>query len=124
MNKRIFMLSVGLGLLIWALSPMLAGNREPWDARGPYYAASLFIAGLVPALLEPRRFWVWPVGVYLGQCLFIIGASFLRPSPGANLAVAGVVIMVFYMLPTVIGVGVGAAIRMIAKRMGTRDLNR
>ena len=81
---------------------------------------SLFIAGLVPALIEPRRFWVWPIGVYLGQVLFIVGGCFFWKIVGANLAVAGVVIMVFYMLPTVIGAGIGAAIRKIAERVGTR----
>mgnify|MGYP001563853319 CR=1 FL=1 len=120
MNKRIFMLSIGLGLLIWTLSPMLAGHREPWDAQGPYYMVSLFIAGLVPALIEPKRFWVWPIGVYLGQVLFIIGASFLLPYAGANLAAAGIVIMVFYMVPTVIGAAIGAGIRTVAARVTTR----
>ena len=120
MNKRIFALSIGLGLLIWALSPMLAGHREPWDAQGPYYMVSLFIAGLVPTLIEPKRFWVWPIGVYLGQVLFIIGGSFLWEIAGANLAVAGVVIMVFYMVPTVIGAGIGVVIRKVAQRVGTR----
>lgn len=117
------MLSIGFGLLIWALSPILACHREPWDAEGPYYMISLFIAGLVPALIEPRQFWIWPIGVYLGQILFIVGGSFLWTSAGANLAVVGVVLLVLYMLPTIIGAGVGAAIRKIAKKLGffTKD---
>lgn len=114
MNKRIFLLSVGLGFLIWVLSPMLAGHREPWDAQGHYYMVSLFIAGLVPAFIEPRRFWVWPIGVYLGQVLFIIGVSSLWEIVGANMAAVGVILMVFYLVPTVIGAGIGAAIRKIA----------
>ena len=120
MDKRVFTLSVVLGVLIWALSPILAGNREPWDAEGSYYTTSLFVAGLVPALIEPKQFLVWPVGVYVGQVLFIVGASFLGTHTGANLAVVGIIMMLFYMVPTVIGAVLGMAIRDLVEPVRTR----
>ena len=73
---------------VWALSPVLTGRAEPWDADGFYYVFGLVIAGLLAGLFEPRPLWAHYVGAVVGQLgyellflpvgpLFILGAAFV-----------------------------------------------
>lgn len=64
-------LSVFAGFLIWIASPFLTGHEEPWDAKGLYCVASLFVSGGIAGLLgTPRNFWLWPIALWVGQSLF------------------------------------------------------
>jgi hypothetical protein len=76
------------GASVWALSPLLAGHQEPWDAEGFYYVAALGVAGAVTGLVAPRPLWAHYLGALVGQAayaavflpvgpLFILGAAFL-----------------------------------------------
>ncbi len=69
-----------LGALIWMYSPSMTGEFEPWDAKGGYYTGSLFLAGVVAALLSPRHFWLAPVGVYIGQFVYLF-THWTEPGP-------------------------------------------
>lgn len=73
---------------VWALSPLLAGHREPWDADGYFYVVALIVAGFIAGLLFPRPLWAHYLGALVGQLgyealflpigpLFILGAAFL-----------------------------------------------
>jgi hypothetical protein len=73
---------------VWALSPLLAGHREPWDADNLFYVVALVVAGSVAGLLAPRPLWAHYLGALVGQLgyealflpigpLFILGAAFL-----------------------------------------------
>lgn len=87
------------GWAIWAASPSLTGQVEPWDSISIYYSASLFVAGLASTLFRPVG-WYWgPVGVYGGQVAYMWfvyfpslpqGAPFILPAPIA-LALFGTV---------------------------------
>lgn len=77
-----------LGAAVWALSPWLAGSREPWDADGAYWPLALAAAGLLAGLLAPRPAWAHYLGSILGQAayewlflpigpLFVMGVAFL-----------------------------------------------
>jgi len=41
-----FLVSAVASALIWAVSPLLTGHAEPWDADGLFYVACLVVAGL------------------------------------------------------------------------------
>lgn len=58
------------GALIWAISPMVTGHAEPWDAGGVYYFAALVLAGLVSGLLAPKSTWMLYLGSIAGQFLY------------------------------------------------------
>jgi hypothetical protein len=73
---------------VWALSPLLTGHREPWDADGLFYVVALTVAGSVAGLLAPRPLWAHYLGALVGQLgyealflpivpLFVLGAAFL-----------------------------------------------
>lgn len=77
-----------LGAAIWALSPVLAGYREPWDADGLFFVVALAVTGAVAGAVSPRPLWAHYVGSVVGQlvyqllflrigALFILGALFL-----------------------------------------------
>jgi hypothetical protein len=77
-----------LSAAIWALSPSIAGHKEPWDASGYYYPAALSLGGLASGLIAPEALWAHYVGSLLGQIVwtllfinvgpfFILGAGFL-----------------------------------------------
>jgi len=77
-----------LGAAVWALSPWIVGQQEPWDAGGPYYLFALVVAGFASGLLAPRPVWGHYVGAVVGQLgyevlflrvgpLFVLGVAFL-----------------------------------------------
>jgi hypothetical protein len=74
--------------LVWALSPVLVGHREPWDADGYFYILCLVVSGAIAGLLAPRPLWAHYVGALVGQAgyellflqvgpLFVLGIAFL-----------------------------------------------
>ncbi len=74
--------------MVWALSPWLAGHREPWDADGLFYIVALVVAGSLAGLLAPKPLWAHYIGAIVGQLgyelvflpigpLFLLGAAFL-----------------------------------------------
>ena len=66
------LLGAVFGWAIWAASPSLTGQVEPWDSISVYYSASLFVAGLASTLFRPAG-WYWgPVGVYGGQVAYML----------------------------------------------------
>lgn len=87
--------------IVWALSPLLTGRLEPWDAEGPFYAAALATAGLVSGALRPRPLWAHYAGAVAGQVayeilflpvgpLILVGALFLMGYSLIFLATAAV----------------------------------
>jgi hypothetical protein len=73
---------------VWALSPWLAGHREPWDAEIYYYPIGLFAAGTISGFAAPRPLWAHYLGAVVGQlafevlflrvgALFLLGAVFV-----------------------------------------------
>jgi hypothetical protein len=79
-------LSFLAGALVWALSPLLTGHREPWDAEGFYYPASLLLAGLLLGLIRPHQFWTHYPGILLGQLTYMI--TFLPSGPLVIISIA------------------------------------
>jgi hypothetical protein len=82
-----FMTAAVTSALVWAASPWLTGQREPWDAEFPFYLA-LLVAGAVTGGLVPKPLWAHYLGSFLGQLtyeiiflkigpLFVLGAVFL-----------------------------------------------
>jgi hypothetical protein len=74
--------------LVWAISPWLTGQREPWDAEFPYYLLALLVAGVIAGGLAPKPLWAHYLGAFIGQLgyeliflkigpLFVLGAVFL-----------------------------------------------
>jgi hypothetical protein len=91
-------LGLVLGALIWALSPMLAGRLEPFD-NALYFWLAMFLAGAHVAVADPRRFWIAPVTIYVGQYAYVaLFIPSLRPS-----LVFGLVVGIFFQLPSVLG---------------------
>lgn len=68
--RAAFFTSFALGAAIWALSPLIAGRKEPWDANGPYYFVALAIAGAVAAFFVPRHLKFHYLGVIFGQATY------------------------------------------------------
>jgi hypothetical protein len=76
---------------VWALSPVISGHKEPWDAASNYYALGLMVAGLIAGLLSPRIAWAFITGAVAGQFLYVI--IFLETGP---LVAVGFVFMWIY----------------------------
>lgn len=59
---------VGIGwILVW-ISPLFFGTEEPWES-GIDYLMVLLLAGALLMLISPRRWWLPPCGLYIGQLL-------------------------------------------------------
>ena len=83
-----FMVAAVTSALVWAASPWLTGQREPWDAEFPFYFVALLVAGTVAGGLAPKPLWAHYLGSFIGQLsyeaiflnlgpLFVLGAVFL-----------------------------------------------
>lgn len=78
-----------LGVLIWALSPLMTGHKEAFDGGNGYYFLALMIAGFIPAFIHPKYFWSCPLMVLIGQESYILATN------GLN-GLMTVVFLVFY----------------------------
>ena len=109
MNKDIAIslsIAAGFGAVIWALSPIVTGAREPWDGESSYYFVSLLVAGIIIGGLSPKHEWsVW-LGVVLGQLLYML--IFLPLGP---LTPLGIMFMAAYGLISLVGAVLGARLR-------------
>jgi hypothetical protein len=113
-------LSVLLGALIWFLSPLLTGHREPWDAHSPFYPFALVAAGFIPACFSAHRFWLWAVGVWLGQTAAFL-TLLLRES--GSLWPLGLLALCFYSLLSFAGAGLGGGVHLVFRRFFSRSNN-
>ena len=112
-TSALFSLSMLMGALIWFLSPLLTGHREPWDANSPFYPLALVTAGFIPACFSARRFWIWAVGVGLGQMIAFL-ALMLRES--GSLWPLGLVFLCFSSILSLAGAGLGAGVHLLFRR--------
>jgi hypothetical protein len=101
------LVSAVAGGLVWALSPWLAGHREPWDAAGLFYIVALFVAGSLAGLLTPKPLWAHYVGAIVGQLGYEL--LFLRIGP---LFVVGAAFLLVYCIIFVIGAALAGQLRL------------
>lgn len=94
--------------MVWALSPLLSGQIEPWDAKGFYYSAALLIVGLTVGLARPKHVWSHYVGIILGQLAYM-----LYVLPGGPLIPVGVAILAAYSTIALAGAASGAWFRRV-----------
>lgn len=116
----LFGLSLLLGSLIWFLSAPLTGHREPWDADPPFYHCALVAAGFIPACFSALRFWLWAVGVWLGQVIAFL--VLVLQAPGA-LWPLGFLFLSAYSLLSLAGAGLGAGVHLLFRRIISRSTN-
>ena|GEM_PF-3540765 len=95
-----------LGALIWALSPLVTGQKEPWDSTGSYYFMSLMVAGFIPAVIYPKYFWLCTVVVLIGQESYILATNGLE-------GIMAVFFIGFYSMGCFIGAVFGAVVSTI-----------
>jgi hypothetical protein len=108
----VFGFSVFVGAFVWIASPLLTGQREPWDSPGLSYPGTLVIGGFLAGIVVPRKFWLWALGIWCGQMIGFAWGMITAPESGAEaLASLGF----FYVLPRtslwgLVGSGIGAGI--------------
>lgn len=69
-----FIIGVCFGFFIWAISSVITGETEPWDAKGSalyYYPLALFLSGFLGSYFYPINIMSTVVGIFAGQILFI-----------------------------------------------------
>jgi hypothetical protein len=88
-----FMVAAVTSALVWAASPWLTGQREPWDAEFPFYFVALLVAGAVSGALAPKPLRAHYLGSFIGQLSYEV--IFLKIGP---LFVLGVVFLLGYCL--------------------------
>ena len=106
---------VGGGVL-WAVFAAL--NTEPWDS--PYGWILVAGLGLVMGFLGKEKPMVWPLGIFLGAALFGLGdflkSLFFYSGGGVNFFFPlGLIFLVPFTIPAVIGSFVGSALRKATK---------
>ncbi|MEQ8426893.1 MAG: hypothetical protein RIC91_03580 [Gammaproteobacteria bacterium] len=79
-NQKIskFCIGVLVGFVLWSCYVFIFESGEPWDARPLSYVVTLLVAGCLITMLFPDEYLTAPLGLYLGQILFIL---IFLPSP-------------------------------------------
>lgn len=108
-----FLFSFAGGAMVWALSPFLSGQVEPWDAKGFYYSTALLIVGLIVGLARPKHVLLHYAGIMLGQLTYM-----LYVLPGGSLIPVGVAFVTAYSIIALAGAASGAWFRRV--RWGAR----
>lgn len=108
-TKKSFSLSILLGFLIWFLSPYITGKKEPWDSNSLYYISGLFISGLIPAYFCKEKFWLYFIGVYLGQLSYNVILVF-NDNSIASLFPLGIISLLIFSLFSLLGSFIGSKI--------------
>ena len=80
------------------MSPVVTGVVEPWDAEPLYYGVSLFLAGVLVGVFQPRNIWAVFIGIVIGQLMYM--AVFLAAGP---LIVLGIIFLIGYGLLSLLG---------------------
>jgi hypothetical protein len=105
-----FLFSFVGGAMVWALSPFLSGQVEPWDTKGLYYSVALLIVGLTVGLARPKHVWSHYAGIVLGQLTYML--CFL---PGSPLILVGVAFVAAYSIIALAGAVSGAWFRRVSR---------
>ncbi|MGG6242809.1 hypothetical protein ACQ4N7_29760 [Nodosilinea sp. AN01ver1] len=107
-----FLFSFVGGAMIWALSPSLSGQVEPWDAEGFYYSVALLIVGLTVGFARPKHVWSHYAGIMLGQLTYML---FIPVLPGSSLILVGVAFLAVYSIIALAGAASGAWFRRVSR---------
>jgi len=105
-----FLVSLVIGSLVWALSPVISGVSEPWDSETLYYPVALAVGGLIAGLIRPKYFWLHYFGIFFGQLAFML--IFLPMGP---LIVVGITVLASQSLIALLTAAGGAGIRRLAR---------
>jgi hypothetical protein len=118
----VLMLSAALGAGLWGLSPLLIGKDEPWDGTGWYYPLGLFVSGMLGTLPWPSRFFLVPLGVYIGQVTY--AGLFLPIGPLALMGmVAGAIYLIFVLAGAVTTWVIVCMIEELIDRSSSKDVS-
>lgn len=101
-----FALAALIGAVLWAASPWVTGQKEPWDAQGGYYFLGLLVGGFVGAVLRPVSPVVTAAGLVVGQFVAIIATGGAGP-----LIVFGLLFLSAYGLLGLVGAWLGCRLR-------------
>ena len=107
----VFGLSSFIGAFVWIASPFITGEREPWNAGSLYYFGTLLISGFVAGLLVPRRFWLWAIAIWLGQCVGFFWSMAHAPRVGSLAPLGFIVFLPMYSVLSLLGAAVGSLLR-------------
>lgn len=97
---------------IWALTPLLTSQREPWDAGGSFYIVALLSAGALAGAKAPRPLWAHYFGSFAGQ----LGYELIFLRVGALVVIGAVLLLGYCALFTLAAVLGGFIRRRVVKR--------
>lgn len=103
--------------MIWAISVMATGQREPFDGSMTYYGLTMFAAGAVSAMPSPRHWWLGVISVYLGQHLY----AFVAYPELREWFIFGLVVNLLY--PTWLFAAAGGLATYLAGRLAGRTVD-
>jgi hypothetical protein len=116
-TRPLFLASVVAGAAVWAVFDLF--DTEPWDSVYGWVAVP--VLGFAFGLVGKERPMRWPAGIFLGQVLFGTASLFFRGG-GANLFIPlGLLFLVPFTIPAVLGALVGSALSKAFDKPGSRD---
>jgi hypothetical protein len=106
------MLSIIAGLAIWPVFLTMLGV-EPWDNQ--YGIVVMLGLGLAFGLLAPKKPWLGPLGLYVGQCIYGAGSFlagvFFHTGTGVNFFFPlGMFVLLLFSAPALITSFLGSRI--------------
>ncbi len=120
LQSLVFAYSAFVGWFIWFASFYFTGHREPWDSESFYYRDCLLVGGAIAGFLLPRRFWLWAVGMWVGQMIGFIQCMAETSRPGSLAPFGFLVLLPIYSIWGMFGAGAGAGTRWLCHWIATR----
>ena len=96
------------GALIWLASPYFTGQKEPWDSPTLYYTGCLVLGGTAAGCLLPKRFLLWPVGIWVGQAVGFLWCMHLNQRIAPLAPLGFIFFLPIYSLWSLLGSYLGA----------------
>ncbi|MDR0994175.1 MAG: hypothetical protein LBN38_06405 [Verrucomicrobiota bacterium] len=61
-----------MGVILWLLSPLFTGIKEPWNGNLWVYIPMLLLAGAISAFPNPKNWWQGIFGILLGLWIYFL----------------------------------------------------
>ena len=119
-NRNVFIISIIAGMAFWAVFAWF--DIELWDS--PYGWAAVGMLGFVLGFIGNGKPWLWPLGIYLGEAIVGVGgfltSLFFYRGSGINMFIPlGVLFLIPFTLPALIGSMAGFGVRKAAQSLNT-----
>lgn len=109
----LFNISILFGFIFWLITSLL--GFEAWDNIS-LYIFILFSSSVIAGYIADKKYWIWPIGFYVGQSISIILTLILFPDKSSWWQMSLMMGIIFTLIPSLVVSSIGATIKHFAEK--------